>query len=246
MTATAYTSLGIEPLPGSIYEMRYEFDEVSGSAGGNGRGWGTSRTYTDGGLTGDTTYSYQVRMGLFYNDPDDDPDEGWIPAEEGPWSGTASVVIEALPLVDTFPPLPNPAEHDSGSPFQKLVVDNSGVDQWYHVVTAVIATDIDENGETLPENENVEYKFVCSNSTFNSGNNSGGLGDPDEIEWRNVDNVAGLTYADGITPQVPQEYWARRALRDKYETWYIIVRDRSPRRNPAGQSQARSILTPAP
>ena len=93
----------------------------------------------------------------------------------------------------------------------------------------------------LTENEDVEYKFVCSDSTFSSGSS---FGDLDGIEWRNVDNVAGLTYADGITPQVPQQYWAKRGLINKGETWYILVRDRF--LNTCVQSQSRSIFTPAP
>jgi hypothetical protein len=228
---------------GSGYVIKYEFVELDGAAGGNGREYATSRSFTDSGLVGDETYSYQVRMGLFF-EPGDGSSEL---VNEGEFSDIASVVIEALPeppVVDIYPPLPNPAEHASGSPYQQQVQEVTT--QYYHVVTSVTATDvINDAGDTLPENEDVEYKFVCSNSTFNSGNNSSGFGDPDEIEWRNVDNVAGLTYP-GVDqrPQVPQEYWAKRGLINKGETWTILVRDRL--LNTAVQSQSRSIFTPAP
>jgi hypothetical protein len=235
MTAADYTSLGLEPLPGGLYEMRYEFAEVSGSAGGNGRGYSTSRTYTDGGLTGGGTYSYQVRMGLFYNDPI----EGWIFAEEGEWSDIASVVIEDVPPVDTDPPndpgldLENPlyytAKHASGSPANSAPIAG----RTWHVVTSIVMVD----------DSDVEYKFVNTDSSrYNSGND----GDPDGIEWRNADNVAGLFYPNG-EPQVPWLYWADRGISTAvFEGWQIFVRDRSDNQNQSVPSEIRSINTSAP
>ncbi|MGB2984458.1 MAG: right-handed parallel beta-helix repeat-containing protein, partial [Phycisphaerae bacterium] len=52
MTATTATDpSGIE----------YYFDETTGSSGGSDSGWQTSRTYTDAGLSPDTTYCYRVK-----------------------------------------------------------------------------------------------------------------------------------------------------------------------------------------
>ena len=42
--------------------IQYRFDETSGNPGGTGSGWQTSSSYTDGGLTPDTQYSYSVTM----------------------------------------------------------------------------------------------------------------------------------------------------------------------------------------
>ena len=42
--------------------IQYRFDETSGNPGGKGSGWQTSSSYTDGGLSPDTQYSYTVTM----------------------------------------------------------------------------------------------------------------------------------------------------------------------------------------
>ncbi|MHC4772302.1 MAG: right-handed parallel beta-helix repeat-containing protein [Planctomycetota bacterium] len=155
-------------------------------------------------------------------------------------SASISVTIAEI---DTQPPTPDPAQHDvagNDSPFE-IYVPAEG--QYYHVVTAVAATD----------DSGVEYKFVCSNSTFSSGNFSDPFGDVsyDDIRlndpgydgWRNVDNVAGLFYPNG-DPQTPQQYWAYRGLVGQADEWYILVRDRSPNQNTAGQSESRTIFSP--
>ncbi|MHC5146923.1 MAG: hypothetical protein ACYSOK_07510, partial [Planctomycetota bacterium] len=59
----------------------------------------------------------------------------------------------------------------------------------------------------------------------------------------NVDNVAGLFYPNG-DPQTPQQYWAYRGLQGQADEWYILVRDRSPNQNTAGQSESRTIFSP--
>ena len=96
---------------------------------------------------------------------------------------------------------------------------------------------INAAGDTDPLN--VEYKFVCSNSYYSSGND----GDPDGIEWRNADNVADLFYANG-DPQTPEQYWADRGLVGQADEWYILVRDRSPNQNAADPSESRTIFSP--
>ena len=42
--------------------IQYRFDETSGNPGGTGSGWQHSSSYTDGGLSPDTQYSYTVTM----------------------------------------------------------------------------------------------------------------------------------------------------------------------------------------
>lgn len=54
MIATLATDLETPP-------VRYQFDFVSGGAGGDDSGWRLSRQYTDDGLEVDTEYSYRVR-----------------------------------------------------------------------------------------------------------------------------------------------------------------------------------------
>ena len=92
---------------------------------------------------------------------------------------------------------------------------------------ATVAEDVlNAAGDLDPDN--VEYKFV---NRTNSQYSSGGSGDPAGIEWRNVDNVAGLFSPDGVTPQTPEQYWANRGIVNAQDEWYIIVRDRSPNQN---------------
>ncbi|MHC4949572.1 MAG: hypothetical protein ACYTEU_01100 [Planctomycetota bacterium] len=160
-------------------------------------------------------------MGLFYDDV-------LIQEKEGEWSDVGGVTINE---VDETPPVPNPAQHASGSPFEIYVASEASELLYYHVVTAFPATD----------NSGVEYKFVCSEDYYSSGNE----GDPDGIEWRNAANVAGLFYPNGA-PQVPQQYWARRGAAGQDDEWVIIVRDLSPNQNTTVQSEARTIFTPAP
>jgi hypothetical protein len=176
-------------------------------------------------------------MGLFY-----EPGDGSsLKVTDSDWSIEESVVaIEP----DLYPPIPDPALHATGSPFE-IFVATEGV--FFHVVTAVQAEDvINGAGDLLPANENVEYKFVCSNSYFSSGND----GDPDGIEWRSLENLVDddglpLTYPNGDL-QVPEQYWARRGLQGQNDEWYIIVRDMTPNNNTAEQSESRTISTPAP
>ncbi|MHC4524276.1 MAG: right-handed parallel beta-helix repeat-containing protein [Planctomycetota bacterium] len=233
MSAESYSSFGNPPL-GSGYVIKYEFAELSGNAGGNSRAYSTSRTFTDSGLQAAQTYSYQVRMGLFYDDV-------LIQEKEGEWSDVGGVTINE---VDETPPVPNPAQHASGSPFEIYVASEL---LYYHVVTAFPATD----------NSGVEYKFVCGVSSYSSGNDDDP--DADEIDqidpgykgsgpdngWRNATNTAGLFYPNGA-PQVPQQYWARRGAAGQDDEWVIIVRDLSPNQNTTVQSEARTIFTPAP
>jgi hypothetical protein len=53
MTATTATDTGSPP-------VQYEFEFVSGGPGGTGSGWQSGTTYTDGGLTPNTQYTYRV------------------------------------------------------------------------------------------------------------------------------------------------------------------------------------------
>jgi hypothetical protein len=133
---------------------------------------------------------------------------------------------------DLNPPLPNPAQHTATSPFQFLL---NG--KWHHVVTAVPAVDIDALGEEGDEHVNVEYKFVC---VGNSEYSSGGQFDRDRLEWRNLNNVAGLYYHDDFTPQVPNQYWVPVGVQSSY-SWYIIVRDQSPAQNQTIQSITKQV-----
>ena len=174
----------------------------------------TPWNYEVSGLTLDQTYTFYVKT----------RDRSLAQNETAPSSSVAVTIAE----IDDQPPLPDPAEHASGSPFQLFIAAES---RYYHVVTAVEATD----------DSGVEYKFVCSNSSFSSGDDW----DPDGIEWRNLDNVAGLFYPNG-TAQMPQQYWANRGIQNAGDDWYIIVRDRSPNQNTAVQSESRTIFTPAP
>ena len=237
MEALAYGDYGtidisVPALP-SGYVAKYQFEYTGTAQGGDGRVYGLDPVYVDEGMVEGQTYSYRTRIGLFY-----EPGDGTsIKIKDGDWSEEASVIAVSP---DLYPPLPNPAEHASGSPFEVFVASES---RYYHVVTAVTATDvINAAGDTLAENENVEYKFVCSNSSFSSGSS---FGDPDQIEWLNLDNVAGLAYPNG-TAQVPEQYWANRGLQGRDESWYILVRDRTPNQNQAGPSESRTIFTPAP
>jgi hypothetical protein len=93
----------------------------------------------------------------------------------------------------------------------------------------------------------VEYKFVNTDTSFY---NSGNGGDPDGIEWRNVDNVAGLPLNPNGTLQVPWQYWADRGISTAvFEEWRIEVRDRVQpveSANYSVPSEPRSINDPQP
>jgi hypothetical protein len=236
----------------SDYVIKYQFEYTGIAPGGDGRVYDLDPVFVDTGMVEDATYSYRTRMGLFY-----EPGDGTsIKIKDGPWSTEESVVAVAP---DLYPPIPDPAQHVQGSPEEAFVSsDLIAPKGYYHVVTAAIATDvIDSVGETLGENENVEYKFICSKSEFSSGNFDGlngdvsydaiRLNDPGYNGWRNVDNVAGLLFPNG-DPQddMPQQYWARRGLPDQYDTWYILVRDRTPNQNTTAQSDGYTIQNPAP
>ena len=170
--------------------------------------------YEVSGLVLDETYTFYVKT----------RDRSPAQNETAPSASISVTIVE----IDDQPPLPDPAQHASGSPSQFFVVSEG---RYYHIVTSVVATD----------DSDVEYRFVCSNSDYSSGN----AGDPDGIVWRNADNVAGLFYPSGAA-QVPEQYWANRGVQNAGEGWYIIVRDRSPNQNTAVQSETRTIFTPAP
>ena len=135
------------------------------------------------------------------------------------------------PGLDPEDPLYNTAKHASGSPFQFQAQGG----RWWHVVTSI----------EMEDDSGVEYKFVnTDNSYYNSGND----GDPDGIEWRNVDNVAGLPLNPNGTLQVPWQYWADRGISTAvFEEWRIEVRDRvQPVPNESVPSETRSINDPQP
>ncbi len=226
MEALAYENFGTIGIPvpslPSGYVIKYQYEYRGTAPGGDSRAYMADRIYIDTGMVAGQTYTYRVRMGLFY-----EPGDGTsTKIADGPWSEEASVVAIAP---DLEPPQPNPAQHASGSPFQ-IYVASQGV--YYHVVTAVAATDPSD----------VEYKFVCSDSSASSGSSN----DPDGIEWRNADNVAGLFYPNG-TAQVPNQYWSRIGLVNQTDkVWYVITRDRSPNRNTGQTSVGRTIASPEP
>ncbi|MDH4201556.1 MAG: M4 family metallopeptidase [Phycisphaerae bacterium] len=227
MEALAYEdffdTLGITvPTLPAGYVIKYQFDYTGTASGGDGRFYDFDPVYVDSGMVEGQTYSYRVRMGLFY-----EPGDGTsVKIKDGDWSEEASVVASGP---DLTPPDPDPAQHASGSPFQVFVA-SKGI--YYHVVTAVAATDVSD----------VEYRFV--NAT-NSSYSSGGSSDPDGLAWRNAVNVVGLTYPNG-DPQVPEQYWAPRGIINASDGWYILVRDQSPNQNTTVKSQTRTIFTPAP
>ncbi|MHC4855319.1 MAG: hypothetical protein ACYS72_02825, partial [Planctomycetota bacterium] len=233
MEALAYEdffdTLGITvPTLPAGYVIKYQFDYTGTASGGDGRFYDLDPVYVDSGMVEGQTYSYRVRMGLFY-----EPGDGTsVKIKDGDWSEEASVVAAGP---DLTPPDPNPAEHDVSDPLflspYQVFVASKGI--YYHVVTAVVATD---------END-VEYKFV---NTTNSSYSSGGSSDPDGIMWRNVDNVAGLLDPTGENAQVPQQYWAPRGIINAADEWYILVRDRSPNQNTTAPSETRTIFSPAP
>jgi hypothetical protein len=53
---TAVTAVDVASPP-----VEYQFEFVSGGSGGNSSGWQAGRTYSDGGLTPNTVYTYRVR-----------------------------------------------------------------------------------------------------------------------------------------------------------------------------------------
>jgi hypothetical protein len=137
------------------------------------------------------------------------------------------LVVDVL-AVDTDPPTPDPAEHASNP----SSLSNGSI--YYQFVYAVEADDP----------SGVEYKFVCSDSTFSSG------GDRDAgPEWRNEDNVGegtanptypgGMTY-NGDTLQVPYVFVVPTTSSRPDLIWWIYYRDRSPNRNAGGSSEGWS------
>jgi predicted outer membrane repeat protein len=220
MELRTYEEITGQTLP-SGYNVAYSFD----SSSGNSRAYILNPVWTDpaAGYIAGQTYTYVGKMQLYYGNPSSD----------GIKIGTETTITAQLVFVpgDLYAPLPNPAQHSGTSPYQTSI----GI-QWYHVVTAVPAIDIDALGEEGDENVNVEYKFVCSQSQYSSG----GSQDEDGIEWRNIDNVAGLYYPNG-TLQTPQQYWARVGLKNQLYSWYIIVRDRSVARNTTANSQVKQV-----
>ncbi|MCI0498993.1 MAG: right-handed parallel beta-helix repeat-containing protein [Planctomycetales bacterium] len=226
MEALAYEDFGTigTPLPAlpAGYVIKYQYEYTGAAPGGDNRGYAPDPVYVDTGMVEGQTYSYRVRMGLFY-----EPGDGSsAKIMDGDWSDVAAVV--AL-MPDLAPPLPNPSQHASGSPFQTYMASQA---QYYHVVTAVEAAD----------GSGVEYKFICSDSSASSG----GLKDPDGIEWRNADNVAGLFYPNGQA-QMPRLYWSKIGLVNQTDkVWYIVTRDRSPNQNTGQQSVGRTIASPQP
>lgn len=182
----------------------------------------TPWVYEVSGLTIGETYTFYVKTrdrSLAHNESD-----------------SSSLEPVTIGAVDVYPPIPNPAEHASGSPAQNFT---GGI--YYHVITAVLAEDvINIDGDTDPLN--VEYRFInVTNSQFSSGGSS----DPDGLVWRNADNVADLLYPNGDA-QVPQQYWVPRGIINAADGWYILVRDRSLNQNTTTKSQTRTIFTPAP
>jgi Zn-dependent metalloprotease len=219
MEALAYEDYGtvgisVQTLPPG-YVIMYEFWFTGTAPGGESRSVEPDPVYVDQGMVEGQTYSYRTRMVLCYDKGDGSDPVQTTSASE--WSEEA-FVIAVEP--DLFAPIPNPAQHASGSPSQ-IFVASKGI--YYHVVTAVAATD----------DSDVEYRFV---DTTNSSYSSGGSADPDGLVWRNADNVLGLTYPNG-TAQMPEQYWAPRGNKNTGDGWYILVRDRSPNQNTTAPSQ---------
>ena len=234
MEALAYEdfdTIGITvPTLPAGYVIKYQFDYTGTAEGGDGRFYDLNPVYVDVGMVEDQTYSYRVRMSLFY-----EPGDGTsLKIQDGPWSTEASVVAV---LPDLIPPEPNPAEIATGYPTAILDTDNN----WYHIIAAVEATD----------DSGVEYRFVCSaGDALSSGGSLGG-----GPRWRNEDNVgAGLQaepedvfYSNPSsvnTLQVPQEFHVLTISKHPEYTWYVIVRDRSPLNNMTEPSPAVPITNP--
>jgi len=180
----------------------------------------TPWTYEATGLVLGQTYTFYVKT----------RDRALTQNETAPSASIPVTIVEIDaqpphdPDLDEADPLYYTAKHAIGSP---ISIYNAGDARYKHVVTSIVMED--DNG--------VEYKFVSSNSYYNSGSD----GDPDGIEWRNVDNVAGLFYPNGAA-QVPEQYWADRGLSGTGEGWYIIVRDRvQPNPNTGDQSVTQTI-----
>jgi hypothetical protein len=106
--------------------VEYYFQETSGNPGATDSGWQDSNTYEDTGLSGSTTYTYQVKArdkSAAYN--------------ETSYSAPGSATTEA----DTTPPSPNPSTwvtgpYATGSTSIRMVAtvatDVSGVEYYFH------------------------------------------------------------------------------------------------------------------
>jgi hypothetical protein len=160
MQARAFADFGYGPL-GPGYVIKYQFDELN-NGNQNDRAYGTSRTYVDYNVAEGQAYTYQVRMGLFY-----EPGDGTSTlVKEGAWSGQVTVTIAT---VDNEPPYDPEYERDEelypdwrDDPYFKVkheptypraIVSAEFPGDYDHVVIAVEMQDAGVGG--------VEYKFNC-------------------------------------------------------------------------------------
>ncbi len=113
--------------------VEYYFDEISGNPGATDSGWQDSSSYTDSGLSADTTYTYRVKT------RDKSPNQN-----EGEYSTQESATTPTIAAEDTDPPIPNPstwsiAPYSSGETSIGMVAttatDPSGVEYYFDETT---------------------------------------------------------------------------------------------------------------
>ncbi len=182
----------------------------------------STTTFTDINISDNTVYSYRARMAVCLT-------AGGQVVVYGGFSGLADVLV----LEDKVPPVPTIGQ-DPLYPYKAqhakapVTFYRSQSGYYYTRVEAVPAED-----EASADPTNVEYRFVCSNSTYSSS-------------WRNRDNVAGLTEPDG-TPQTPYRYVVGTGIIDRPNyVWYVYYRDRSRSRNVGHSSDGWSAAGPNP
>jgi hypothetical protein len=175
--------------------------------------WLDEPNWTDVGLETETQYCYVVMA------RDKSP-------QQNPTAWSDPPVCEfTLPPEDITVPDPNPAAWDTttdangftGEPRQ-VYVGPTDFD-WWAEMRAEPATDA----------SGVEYKFVCTDSTFNSGGSQDQLYG-DGVEWRNETNVLGD----------PRVYRVKVGGSYVDVSFYVIVRDRSPNHNTTLPSETLS------
>ena len=111
MTATTATDAGSPP-------VAYYFNFVSGGSGGNDSGWQSGTTYTDAGLTANTSYTYRVKA----------RDSAATPNETGySANATTATWIETPTGVSFGEVTANSIVLNAGGPLSNLTTGSSGV-----------------------------------------------------------------------------------------------------------------------
>ena len=140
-----------------------------------------------------------------------------------------SIPVEiTMAEVDSLPPYPTGGAQGDNPTHESAPVLIPSNTKW-QVVLATIAEDensplvFDAQGVEIAD---VEYRFICSDSSFSSGGSQ-----DDGPVWRSVESLAGLTSSFDGSDEVPYRYIINIQTTQSTLTWWIFYRDRSVNQN---------------